>query len=179
MPHAYGQRSPEELRALVLVGGIECLRTGITTVQNMHSLNPFHEEDSDVILSANEELGLRVVLAPQIADVGRVKARVFYSERLSADEQKRLSAPARQFLEGNDVVRLLESLIRARRGSSPLASFALGPSSPESCSPALWERLVDLSARKELPIYTHIYENKGMTHVAREGWREHHGSHVH
>ncbi len=145
----------------------------------MHSLNPFHEEDLDVILSAYEELGLRVVLAPQIADVGRVKSRVFYSELLSADEQKRLSAPARQFPEGTDVVRLLESLIRARRGSSPLAFFALGPSSPESCSPALWERLVDLSAREELPIYTHIYENKGMTHVAREGWREHHGSHVH
>jgi hypothetical protein len=67
----------------------------------MHSLNPFHEEDLDVILSAYEELGLRVLLAPQIADVGRVKARVFYSELLSADEQKRLSAPARQFPEGS------------------------------------------------------------------------------
>ena len=75
----------------------------------MHSLNPFHEEDLDVILSAYEELGLRVLHAPQIADVGRVKARVFYSELLSADEHKRLSAPARQLPEGSDVVGLLES----------------------------------------------------------------------
>lgn len=179
MPHAYGRRSREELRARVLVGGIECLRTGITTVQDMHSLNPFHEEDLDTIISAYQELGLRVVLAPQVADVGRVKARVFYPEVLTAEEQKRLSAPTRQFPEGTDVVAALESLIRARRGKDPLVSFALGPSSPESCSPAMWERLADLSARENLPIYTHIYENKGMTHVAREGWREHRGSHVH
>jgi cytosine/adenosine deaminase-related metal-dependent hydrolase len=179
MPHAYGRRSKEELRARVLVGGIECLRTGITTVQDMHSLNPFYDEDLDAVLSAYEELGLRVVLAPQFADVGRVKARVGYSEILSPEEQKLLSAPVRQFPEGADVASVLESLIKARRGRSELVSFALGPSSPESVSQGLWERLADLSAREKLPIYTHVYENKGMTHVAREGWRDHKGSHVH
>jgi 5-methylthioadenosine/S-adenosylhomocysteine deaminase len=179
MPHAYGRRGKEELRARVLVGGIECIRTGITTVQDMHSLNPFHEEDLDVILSAYEELGLRVVLAPQFADVGRVRARVGYSEILSAEEQKRLSAPTRQFPEGTDVIGLLESLIKARRGRSALASFALGPSSPESCSLPLWEKIAELSSRENLPIYTHVYENKGMTHVAREGWRDYRGSHIH
>lgn len=179
MPHAYGRRSREELRARVLVGGIECLRGGITTVQDMHSLNPFHEEDLDVVLSAYEELGLRVVLAPQFADVGRVRARVFYPELIPVQEQWRLSAPARQFPEGTDVIGMLESIIRARQGRSSLASFALGPSSPETCSQALWERIAELSAREGLPIYTHIYENKGMTHIAREGWRGHRGSLVH
>jgi 5-methylthioadenosine/S-adenosylhomocysteine deaminase len=179
MPHAYGRRSREELRARVLVGGVECLRAGITTVQDMHSLNPFHEEDLDVILSAYEELGLRVVLAPQFANVGRVRARVFYSELIPQAEQWRLSAPTRQFPEGSDIIGLLESLIRERRGRRGLASFALGPSSPEACSQSLWEQVADLSAREGLPIYTHIYENKGMTHVARDGWREHRGSHVH
>jgi len=176
MPHAYGRRSREELRARTLVGALECIRSGITTVQDMTSLNPFDGDDLDIVLDTYEEVGLRCVFAPQFANVGRMKVRAFYKDLIPDDQIWRLSGPGRQFPEGADIVDLVEQAIVDRLGKRKLVSFGLGPSSPESCSRDLWEKLADLSARRDLPIYTHIYENKGMTHIARTAYGDWQGS---
>ncbi len=179
MPHAYGRRSREELRLRTLVGAVECIRTGITTVQDMHSLTPFDEGDMDTILETYESVGLRCVFAPQFTNLGRMKARAFYEEVIPEAERWRLSSSTRQFPEGTDIVGALEAAIRSRRGRYPLVDFALGPASPESCTRELLERVADLSRRENLPVYSHIYENKGMTHIARVAHKETKGSLVH
>src|SRR5262245_65565827 len=45
-------RSKEEVRARTLVGALESLRAGITTVQDMLNLTPLNDEYTDVVLSA-------------------------------------------------------------------------------------------------------------------------------
>jgi len=57
-------RSKEEVRARTLVGALESLRCGITTVQDMLGLTPLNEAYSDVVLDAYRESGLRVVFSP-------------------------------------------------------------------------------------------------------------------
>lgn len=176
MPHAYGRRSREELRARTLVGALECIRSGITTVQDMTSLNPFDGDDLDVVLQTYDEVGLRCVFAPQFANVGRMKVRAFYKDLIPEDQIWRLSGASRQFHEGADIVGIVEEAIVSRIDKYKLVTFGIGPSSPEACSRDLWEKVADLSARRNLPIYTHIYENKGMTHIARTAYGEWQGS---
>ena len=53
-------RSREEVRARTLVGALESLRCGITTVQDMLGLVPLNHEYTDVVLSAYREAGIRV-----------------------------------------------------------------------------------------------------------------------
>lgn len=179
MPPSYPRRSRAELRLRTLAGAIECLRVGITTVQDMASLVPFEEDDLDVVMAAYEEIGIRVVLAPQFTNQGRMKARVFYEELIPESERWRLAGPQRQFPEGTRIVERLRAAIRARRDRSPLVSFALGPNSPETCTRDVWEALAAASREDDLPIYTHVYENRGMTHIAREAYAAHHGSLIH
>jgi 5-methylthioadenosine/S-adenosylhomocysteine deaminase len=62
-PAYWGKRSKAELRARTLIGAIECLKNGITTLQDMNSLVPQDEETLDIILSAYAELGIRVVFS--------------------------------------------------------------------------------------------------------------------
>src|SRR5207302_5866836 len=50
-------RSKEEVRARTLVGALESLRCGITTVQDMLNLTPLSDEYTDVVLSAYREIG--------------------------------------------------------------------------------------------------------------------------
>jgi 5-methylthioadenosine/S-adenosylhomocysteine deaminase len=176
MPHAYGRRSHEELRVRTLVGALECIRSGITTVQDMTSLNPFNGDDLDVVLDTYEEIGLRCVFAPQFANVGRMNVRAFYKDLIPEDQIWRLSGPGRQFPEGTDIIAIVEQAIVDRLGKRKLVTFGIGPSSPESCSRDLWEKIADLSARRDLPVYTHIYENKGMTHIARTAYGDSQGS---
>ncbi len=178
MPPAYQRRRKEELRLRTLVGAIECIRSGITTVQDMNFLIPFDDEDADVILSAYEEAGVRCVFAPQFSNEPRTRARVFYDELLPAEQQWRLSAGLKQFPDGN-AVSMLEKYISSRQGRFPLVEFALGPSSPESCSEELWIQLTEVARRLSIPVYTHIYENKGMTHIARTRFASNAGSLVH
>src|SRR5262249_47857985 len=59
-----GDRSKDEVRARTLVGALECLRCGITTVQDMLGLSPLTDEQTDVVIAAYREAGIRVVFSP-------------------------------------------------------------------------------------------------------------------
>ena len=50
-------RSKEEVRARTLVGALESLRCGITTVQDMLGLSPLNEAYTDVVLQAYRDIG--------------------------------------------------------------------------------------------------------------------------
>jgi len=179
MPPSYPRRSRAELRLRTLAGAIECLRAGITTVQDMTTLVPFDEDDLDVVIDAYTELGIRCILAPQFTNQGRMKARVFYEELIPEEERWRLAGPHRQFPEGTKIIERLQAAIRARRDRSPLVTYALGPSSPETVTRDVWEAIASVSRTDGLPIYTHVYENRGMTHIARESYAGHRGSLIH
>src|SRR6202163_4215214 len=56
-------RSKEEGGARTLVGALECLRCGITTVQDMLGLSPLDDESTDIVLAAYREAGIRVVFS--------------------------------------------------------------------------------------------------------------------
>jgi 5-methylthioadenosine/S-adenosylhomocysteine deaminase len=58
----------------------------------------------------------------------------------------------------------------------PRVSWALGPSAPERCSPSLMARTIELARRYDIPVYSHIYESRGMALQARLSLPEHGGS---
>ena len=76
-PAYFGKRSKEEIRARTLLGALECLRNGVTTVQDMNSLVSQDEETLDTILSAYEEVGIRVVFSIAVRDVGALDIAEF------------------------------------------------------------------------------------------------------
>src|ERR1700747_2584554 len=53
-------RRDEEVRARPLVGAIECLRCGITTVQDMLGLVPLTDAQTEVVIAAYRDAGIRV-----------------------------------------------------------------------------------------------------------------------
>src|SRR5258708_10731276 len=65
-------RTKEEVRARTLVGALESLRAGITTVQDMLGLTPLNTEYTDIVLSAYREAGIRVVFSPMVSDIPSV-----------------------------------------------------------------------------------------------------------
>ncbi|MDP9095627.1 MAG: amidohydrolase family protein, partial [Pseudomonadota bacterium] len=68
-PAYLGPRSAEEVRVRTLIGAVDCIRHGVTTVQDMNSLVPMDEPALDVILAAYQESGLRVVFSAAVRDV--------------------------------------------------------------------------------------------------------------
>jgi 5-methylthioadenosine/S-adenosylhomocysteine deaminase len=164
-------RSKDEVRARTLVGALESLRCGITTVQDMLGLTPLNEEYSDVVLDAYREAGIRVVFSPMVSDVPPI-AMVRHKESLPADVQEMLGTKALPMREQLDY---LDHQFKRRPASGAL-HWAVAPFAPQRCTAQMLEGCAALADKHDLAVYTHAYETRGQALIAREEFGAHGGS---
>ncbi len=173
LPPQYPPRSTEEVYARTLLGALECLRSGMTTIQDMLTLYPYNDRHMDAVMKAYEEVGVRVVFALQYADRKGIETVPFWKDTFPTELHPLLSTaaePERQL----DLIGHFETT-RLKRPPPQRVSWALGPSAPERCSPALMRRTAELARRYDIPVYTHIYESRGMALQARLSLPEYSG----
>jgi 5-methylthioadenosine/S-adenosylhomocysteine deaminase len=175
LPPSYPKRSTAEIRARTLLGALECLRSGITTVQDLCTIYPFDEEHLEAVLQAYVDIGIRCVFALQFADMAGAKSIPFWEEVVPAEHRAGLAGAVEPF-KGIALPRLLRDIVASQRNRHPRLSLALGPTSPERCTPAILADLAELSDAERLPIYTHIYESRAMTLIARQTHQSDDGS---
>lgn len=156
-------RSKEEVRARTLVGALESLRCGITTVQDMLGLVPLDEEYSDVVINAYKESGIRAVFSPMVWDVPPV-AMIRHRDSLPEDVQDMLGTKA---LPADAQLQFLEDQFN-RHPAAGRMHWAVAPFAPQRCTPALLEGCAHLAQKHDLPVFTHVYETKGQVLIARE-----------
>ena len=174
LPPQYPPRSVEEVHARTLLGALECLRSGMRLIQDMLTLYPFEDRHLDAVMDAYDRIGIRVVFSVQYADRKGLETIPYWSEIFPKEMHALLSTaaePERQIdLLGHFEATCLKAPPRERR------HWALGPSAPERCSPALMTRTMELARRYDIPVYSHIYELRGMALQARLTLPEHRGS---
>ena len=163
-PPYYGPRSKAELRMRVLIGAIECLRNGITTVQDMNTLVPQDEETLDIILAAYAEVGIRVVFSIALRDIGALDIAPFLSSGVPKAVLAHVQGTDRDPLPD---LAFVEAQINRRRDLPSTISWGLSPSGPQRSSRTLLEGIGDIGRRHGLPIFTHVYETKTQTAKAR------------
>jgi guanine deaminase len=175
LPPAYPKRSRAEIKARTLLGALECLRSGMTTVQDMVTLYPFDPDHLEAVVEAYEEIGIRVVIALQYGDRRGIDTIPFWREVFPEALHGQLSTAAEPDARIDQLGHFIETYVE-RGKTGERIGWALGPSAPERCSPALIRRTADLSAKHGLPIFSHIYESKGMALQARREYPDHGGS---
>jgi guanine deaminase len=165
LPPQYPPRSVEEVYARTLLGGLECLRSGITTIQDMLTLYPFDDRHLEAVMAAYDKVGIRVVFALQYADRKGLETIPFWKQTFPEELHPLLSTAAEPERQLDLVGHFEDSCLKAP--APPRVSWALGPSAPERCSPALMARTIELARRYDIPVYSHIYESRGMALQAR------------
>jgi 5-methylthioadenosine/S-adenosylhomocysteine deaminase len=171
-PAYFGRRSKAEIRARTLLGALECLQNGITTIQDMNSLVPQDEETLDTILGAYEEIGIRVVFSIAIRDIGALDIAPF----LPPDVPESVMTLVRGVpKDPREEIAFVERQLKRLTPLPPRMTWGLSPSGPQRSSRALLEGVADLSRRHELPVFTHVYETKAQTAKAREIYGGAHG----
>lgn len=176
LPRSYPPRSPEEIRLRTLLGAVECVRAGITTIQDMVTLFPLDRERVDAVVSAYEEVGVRVVLGLQVADVPPLDTTPHWRDTIPADMLDLLRGHPIDPALLRDPLDVIEESYLAGAAHSERVRWAIAPSSPERCSPPLLERLRKLSEKYALPVYSHIYISKAEALNARRSFAQHGGS---
>jgi 5-methylthioadenosine/S-adenosylhomocysteine deaminase len=165
LPPQYPPRSTEEVYARTLLGALECLRSGMTTIQDMLTLYPYQDRHMDAVMKAYDKVGIRVVFALQYADRKGIETIPFWKDTFPADLHPLLSTAAEPERE-LDLLGHFETT-RLKAPAPPRVSWALGPSSPERCSTAIMQRTIEMARRYDIPVYSHIYESRGMALQAR------------
>jgi 5-methylthioadenosine/S-adenosylhomocysteine deaminase len=166
-------RSLEEVRVRTLLGAVECLRNGITTVQDFSVVAPMDDRYVDAILDAYDEAGLRVIFSITIRDRSQLDTILGAREAVppalhgivgtgAGDPQEQLAFVERQIERVGD------------RGGRII--WALSPSAPQRCSPRLLEGVAELAGRRDLPVYTHVYETRLQRQFAQHEYPQHGGS---
>ena len=177
LPPAYPKRSREEVWARTMIGALECIRYGITTVQDMLTIFPFDPEHLDVVLSAYEQVGLRVVFALQIGDIPGLERIPYLKTELPNDLQTGIGASVEPF-RGRDPVDICREAIDNNRSRHSRINWGLAPTSPEFCSPKLLTSVAELAEAENLPVFMHINESKSMAVAGHRFMPEHGGSEV-
>ena len=160
-----------EVRIRTLFGAIDCLRNGITTVQDMLGCGPGSEPHIEAAIQAYDDVGIRCVLGLQVGNRPPIDCLPGLREVLPPDLTPLLSGTP------PSVQRILDFV------SAPLASkeserlsFAIAPGSPQRCSLELMRGLARLSADHNLPLVTHVNESKLQVFLAEELYAEYGGS---
>ena len=160
-----------EVRLRTLLGAIDCLRNGITTVQDMLGCGPGSEEHVDAAIEAYGDVGIRCVLGLQVGN----RPAIDCLPGIRADLPDELVP----LLSGSPLaVRQILDFVAAPLGgkSNDRLSFAIAPGSPQRCSFELMSGLAELAKRHDLPFVTHVNESKLQIYLAQELYADFGGS---
>src|SRR5580658_5390851 len=160
-----------EVRLRTLLGAIDCLRNGITTVQDMLGCGPGSEEHVEAAIKAYDEIGIRCVLGLQVGNRPPIDCLPGIRAGLPDNLVPLLSGGAPAVSE---ILRFVSAPLATK--TSDRLSFAVAPGSPQRCTFDLMSGLADIAARHDLPFVTHVNEAKLQIYLARELYAEYGGS---
>jgi guanine deaminase len=167
VPPNYPQRPREEIRARVLIGALEALKLGITTLQDMATVHPFDPGEVDTILQAYDDIGIRCVFALQVGDAPGSRGMPFWDEVIPADLRSEMTTSVKRGGSARELIERLDGERRRHAGRHPRLTWGLGPATPEICSEEFLGLVAERSAQENLPVFCHVYESKANAVVAR------------
>jgi guanine deaminase len=166
----YGFRTPEDEYISAAVGAIEMLKTGCTSAYDLYMAVPaITEEAFEAVVRAYTDVGLRVVLAPAVADVVFYQTVPGLSDLLPADLRRTVEemqpAPTKGLLG------LTERAIRRWHGGTEgRVRIGVAPTIPNQATDEFLDGCAALAREYGVGIHTHLAESKVQTVESHRRW---------
>jgi cytosine/adenosine deaminase-related metal-dependent hydrolase len=160
-PFHWSPRSADEIAVRTRLHAAECLRGGMTTIQDMVTLVNFDREHAEALASAYAGSGIEAVVAPQFSDLSGAAGISFVEKLFSADIQIMLGSD----VDPDAVLDRVEALFDAVSGTR--LTWQLGPVQPQICSDVLLKRAAAIARERQMRIFTHLYETRSEAVLAR------------
>ncbi|WP_417720163.1 amidohydrolase family protein [Salipiger sp.] len=152
--------TPREAYLRTMLGCIEMLRGGTTSVQDDCFFVPFPEpEIIDAVARAYLDSGMRARLALDQPEVPELDKLPFLRDLLPPDLAEPLSRPARR--SAQELLALYDHLIGHWHGAgNGRIKAAVSCSAPQRVTPEYFAALDALSRTHDLPLYAHMLETR-------------------
>jgi len=166
-------RTAEEVLLRTTVGAIECVRNGITTIQDFLNLAPYDPELLDAVISAYRSVGVRVILGVTVRDKSQLDTILWADEMIPPEQHAIVGTRASNGL--SQLAFIAEQ--KKRHGDyGGQVIWAVNPSAPQRCSFDLLKAANAFRKEHGIPVYTHVYETRLQRIFAQEKLAEFGGS---
>ena len=169
-PANSGFRTPDDEYLSAAIGAIEMLKTGCTGAYDLYMAVPaITDETFAAVVQAYTDVGVRVVLAPAVADVVFYQTVPGLTDLLPADLRRTVQdiqpSPTKGLLD------LTERAIRRWHGSAEgRVRVAVAPTIPNQATDELLDGCAALSREHGVGIHTHLAESKVQAVESRRRW---------
>lgn len=142
-----------------MVGAIEALHTGTTTLIDDLNVSPVLQHDHvDAVFQAYEDAGIRALVGISLFDRPFFRAVPFVDEEFPASVLDRLDAgsgtpPA-------EILAFVRELARKRHPQEHRVGVIVAPSAPQRCSQDFLGKVRRLADEFDLPVNIHVHETR-------------------
>lgn len=158
--------SPDEIYLRTLLGSIEMIRTGTTSViDDVVQFPALDEKNLDMIFKGYEKAGIRAAITSHLINKPLYKTVPFLEDLASPELKEKMNT---NFSSENEMLSYVEDMIHKYNKEDAVQTYALAPSGPQRCSIELMAGLKSLSEKYNLPVISHVLETKVQQVTATE-----------
>ncbi|MBV8166530.1 MAG: amidohydrolase family protein [Alphaproteobacteria bacterium] len=168
-----GNRSADEVHLRTVVGAVECVRNGITTIQDFLNLAPYDPKLLDAVIDAYESVGVRVILGVTVRDKSQLDTILWANEMIPPEQHAIVGTQAS---DGPSQLAFIAEQMKRHGNRGGKLIWAVNPSAPQRCSFDLLKAIQAFRKQHNVPIYTHVYETRLQRLFAQEKLGEFGGS---
>ncbi len=164
------ERSPREITVAALLGAIEMLRTGTTTVLDHIRMSPHPTpEGLEAVAQAYAAIGIRAVIAPIVADKPIVQTLPLDPDDIPPNGGG--SYGRAPLMPWTEQLAIVEAFVRRwHGGEGGRITAAIGPSGPQRCSDPLLAAAAELSERHDIVLHAHVLETRAQRAMGFRLW---------
>ncbi len=161
------RRTPRETYVSTLLGCMEMLKTGITSVIDQ-LISDF--DGYEAVLQAYRDSGMRACVAPMVSDLRFYETLPGRANVLPDELRKEIDQqPIFQASEWRGIVK---DLVEKWHGSEGRLKIMLGPMAPQRCSKRLLEFCSEFLLDRGIGIHTHLLESRIHARTAVEFFKK-------
>lgn len=149
----------EQVYLRTLIGAIEALRSGTTTIVDDMNVSPILRPDHvDAAIRAYEDIGIRAHLGITLFDRPFYRGVPFVDDAFPPELLETLSAT--EATPPEDLLEFAEELARTRHHADHRVAYIAAPSAPQRCTDDFLLRVRDMADRHAVPVIIHVQETR-------------------
>ena len=151
--------TPRQVYIRTMIGAVESLRTGATTMVDDLIVGPVLRPDHvEAVLQAYEDVGIRALLAPGMNDQPLMDTLPYGRETFPTEVVKRLESQEKT--PPAEIMAFVRDLAKERHPKSRRVGTAASPSAPQRCTEPHLMAVRRLADDFDLPIVIHVHETR-------------------
>lgn len=158
------------LRAIL--GGIEMLKHGVTSIQDNSSawFTSNNRSIEEAYWNAYRDLGVRASIAIGLIDRSWLDSLPGLDTLLSQEIIAKLSNSSTDLWlpeDANRAIKRIERIIQEKHNPLDLFTVAIAPSAPQRCSPELLQLSMEVAEKYDLGFHTHVLESRIQSKIGK------------